>query len=188
VTAAEASVQPQKTVRGPREHYLRATKALVCVAAPLGIWLAPLAVAPEIKAAFAISAFMIIAWMTEAMEYAAAGLFGLLLFWFFGIAEPSAIFSGFVNDTAWFYLGAMLIGAMAVKSGLPQRIANAVIAGIGVTYSRLLLGLIIVDFLLTFVIPSGAAIVCTFGGLLILVSLAASAQRFRHDSASRKES
>ena len=39
-----------------------------------------------------------------------------------------------------------------------------------------------------FDLPSGAAIVCTFGGLLILVSLAASAQRFRHDSASRKES
>ena len=38
-------------------------------------------------AAIAISAFLIIAWMTELMEYAATGLLGLMLFWFFGVAE-----------------------------------------------------------------------------------------------------
>lgn len=150
----------------PGRPYAKAAKTLACVAIPLGIWFAPLAVSNPIKAAFAISAFMIVAWMTEAMEYAAAGLIGLLLFWFFEIAEPATIFSGFVNDTAWFYLGAMLIGAMATKSGLPQRIGNFVIARVGVTYSRLLLGLIIITFLLTFVVPSGAAV------LVIMASIA----------------
>jgi len=48
--------------------------------------------------------------------------------------------------------------AMAAKSGLPQRIANFVISQIGATYSRLLLGLLIIDFLLTIVVPSGAAV------------------------------
>src|SRR5438552_1127890 len=105
-----------------RTRYVKLAKSIACAAIPLGIWFAPLSVASNVKAAFAISAFMILAWMTELMEYASAGLFGLLLFWFFGVAKPDVIFSGFVNDTAWFYLGAMLIGAMATKSGLPQRI------------------------------------------------------------------
>ena len=74
------------------------------------------------------TAFLIIAWMTELMEYAATGLLGLMLFWFFGVADTDAIFSGFVSETSWFYVGAMLIGAMAAKSGLPQRIANFLIA------------------------------------------------------------
>jgi anion transporter len=167
VTAADATaVVARKRPASVSHRYTKASKALACAGVPLAIWFAPLGVAPDIKAAFAISAFMILAWMTEAMEYAAAGLFGLLLFWFFGIAKPEVIFSGFVSDTAWFYLGAMLIGAMATKSGLPQRIGNAVIARVGVTYSRLLLGLIIIDFLLTFVVPSGAAV------LVIMASIA----------------
>lgn len=136
-----------------------ALKAFSCIAIPVAIWLAPLSVSPNAKAALAVSAFMIVAWITEVMEYAASGMFGLALFWLFHLAKPSIIFSGFVNEASWFYLGAMLIGAMASKSGLPLRIANFVVLRVGLTYSRLLLGLIIVSFLLTFIVPSGAACV-----------------------------
>ncbi len=100
---------------------------------------------------------MIIAWMTEVMEYASAGLVGLFLLWIFGIAKPEIIFSGFVNDASWFYIGAVLLGAMATKTGLPQRIAGFVVNRVGLTYSRLLLGVIIITFLLTFIVPSGVA-------------------------------
>jgi anion transporter len=155
-TAADTGpASPIAARHGPAPQ--RFLKVLLCIAVPLGIWFLPLAENPRAHAALAISAFMILAWMTELMEYAAAGLFGLLLFWFFGVAKPETIFSGFVNDASWFYLGAMLIGAMATKSGLPQRIANFVVSHVGVTYSRLLLGLILIDFLLTFLVPSGAA-------------------------------
>src|ERR1051326_52698 len=148
-----------------RARHVKLIKCATCAVIPFGIWLAPFAVASNVKAAFAISAFMILAWIMELMEYASAGLFGLLLFWFFGVAKPDVIFSGFVNDASWFYLGAMLIGAMATKSGLPQRIGNIVIRRVGATYSRLLLGLIIIDFLLTLVVPSGAAV------LVIMLSI-----------------
>ena len=136
---------------------LRLLKVLLCLGAPLAVMLAPLPYSHGATVAMAISAFMIMAWITEVMEYAAAGLIGLMLFWLFNVAKPAVIFSGFVNDASWFYLGAMLLGAMVSKSGLPQRIANWVISHVGVTYSRLLLGLIIIDFLLTFIVPSGAA-------------------------------
>jgi sodium-dependent dicarboxylate transporter 2/3/5 len=160
-----------------RAQHAKLAKTLVCAAIPLGIWFAPLSLASNVKAAFAISAFMILAWMTELMEYASAGLFGLLLFWFFGVAKPDVIFSGFVNDTAWFYLGAMLIGAMATKSGLPQRIGNFVIARVGTTYSRLLLGLIIINFLLTFVVPSGAAVLVIMASITMGVMKLFDAER-----------
>ncbi len=144
-----------------------AAKVFFCIAIPVAVWLAPLPIQANAKAALAISAFMIVAWITEAMEYSAAGMFGLALFWLFHVAKPNVIFSGFINDASWFYLGAMLIGAMASKSGLPQRIANIVVSKVGVTYSRLLLGLIIVSFLLTFIVPSGAACVVIMASIAI---------------------
>jgi di/tricarboxylate transporter len=51
----------------------------------------------------------------------------------------------------------MLFGMMASKTGLARRIAYLVMLRIGSTYSRLLLGLIVSNFLLTFVAPSGIA-------------------------------
>src|SRR5262245_2900378 len=150
------------------DHW-RGLKVAAAVAIPFAIWLAPLPIDRAMHTTITISAFLIIAWMTELMEYAATGLLGLLLFWFFDVADESVIFSGFVSETSWFYVGAMLIGAMAGKSGLPQRIANFVMSRIGVTYSRVLLGLIFIDLLLTFVVPSGTAVVVIMASLALAV-------------------
>jgi anion transporter len=156
-----AALSPQT-----RKASLRLAQTLFCLAAPLAVFLIPIPAAPDARAALAVSAFMIAAWMTEIIDYASAGLLGLVLFWLFGIAKPAAIFSGFVTDAVWFYFGAMLIGTMATKSGLPQRIGNFVVTRVGVTYSRLLLGLILIDYLLIFLVPNGVAV------LVIVASIA----------------
>jgi anion transporter len=46
---------------------------------------------------------------------------------------------------------------MATKTGLPLRIAGFVVDRVGLSYSRLLLGLVVICFLLTFIVPSGVA-------------------------------
>ena len=83
MSTAEAKIADvPKTSARTFDHW-RLVKAAVAVAIPLAIWLAPLAIDRDMHAAIAISAFLIIAWMTELMDYAATGLFGLMLFWFF---------------------------------------------------------------------------------------------------------
>src|SRR6185437_15249724 len=143
---------PRVSAVKPRSMSLRLAQTLFCLGAGAAVWLSPLAVSANTKAALAISAMMIIAWMTEVMEYASAGLVGLFLFWFFGIAKPEVIFSGFVNDASWFYIGAVFLGTMATKTGLPMRNAGFVVNRVGLTYSRLLLGLVVISFLLTFIV------------------------------------
>ena len=91
------------------------------------------------------------------MEYGAAGVIGCVLFWALGVAKFETAFSGFVSDTPWFLVGAILLGEAANKTGIPQRIGAFVVTRVGTSYSRLLLGLIITTFLLTFVVPSGSA-------------------------------
>jgi sodium-dependent dicarboxylate transporter 2/3/5 len=146
--------------------HLRALFTAVSILVPLAIWFAPFGIEPAAQHAMAISAFMILAWMTNIMEYGAAGLIGCLLFWTIGGAKIETAFSGFVADTPWFLFGAILLGAAANKTGLPQRIGAFVVTSVGSSYSRLLLGLVITSFLLTLVVPSGAA------RLVIMASIA----------------
>ncbi len=129
----------------------------VCVLVPLALWFAPLGIEARTQHGLAIALFMILAWMTEALEYALAGFIGCYLYWALGVVPFGVAFSGFATDTPWFLFGAGLFGAMATKTGLARRIAFIVMQSVGKTYSRILLGLIITDFLLTFVIPSGIA-------------------------------
>ena len=121
------------------------------------MWFAPLPLEPVTKHGLAIAAFMVVAWITQAMDYALAGFIGCFLFWALGVVQFPVAFSGFANDTAWFLFAAMLLGVIATQSGMARRLAYMVMLRIGTTYPRMLLGLIVTDFLLTFIVPSGVA-------------------------------
>jgi anion transporter len=131
----------------------------------IALWFAPTHESPAAQHAIAIAALMILLWATEAMDHALAGFIGLSLFWFLGVAEFDRVFSGFSSETPWFLLGAILIGTMASRSGMAQRIAYTLVNRIGTSYSRLLLAFIVVDFLLTFLVPSGIARVTILGSI-----------------------
>src|SRR6266853_1948382 len=120
-------------------------------------WLLPLGIAPAAHKALAIGLFMITAWMTQVLDHGIAGILGCFLFWMFGVARFEIAFSGFADSTPWFLFGAICCGLMGSKSGLARRLAYLVMRGIGHSYPRLLLGLIVSNFLLTAVVPSGIA-------------------------------
>ncbi len=152
VAASDARAVPQG-----RFDTLRMAFTALAIGVPILVWFAPLGIASQAQHAMAISLFMIIAWMTNIMEYGAAGLIGCLLFWTLGVAKIDTAFSGFVNDTPWFLFGAIMLGTAANKTGLPQRIGTFVVTRVGASYSRLLLGLVIISFALTLFVPSGNA-------------------------------
>ncbi|HEY8134096.1 MAG TPA: SLC13 family permease [Thermoanaerobaculia bacterium] len=124
---------------------------------PVILWFAPLNLEPHAKHALAIACGAIIAWITHAFDLALTGLMACYAYWALGVAKFDVAFSGFSNTTSWFLFGAMLFGMMATKSGLARRLAYMVMRRVGHSYPRLLLGLIISDFLLTLLVPSGIA-------------------------------
>jgi sodium-dependent dicarboxylate transporter 2/3/5 len=126
-------------------------------ALPLAIWFAPLGLDPRIQKTFAITAFMIGSWITHAQDVAISGLIGLYLFWVSGVVGFGEAFHGFATTTPWFLFGAILFGLVATKSGLARRLAFVVMRRIGHSYAQILLGIIVADFLLTFIVPSGIA-------------------------------
>jgi sodium-dependent dicarboxylate transporter 2/3/5 len=141
----------------PADNQYTLIGQILCLVVPLVIWFAPVDADPTIKHVLAIVGFMVIAWMTQAIDYALAGFIGCFLFWALGIVKFPVAFSGFSNDTAWFLFGALLIGVIATRSGVARRLAYTIMLRVGITYPRILLGLIVTDFLLTFVVPSGIA-------------------------------
>jgi solute carrier family 13 (sodium-dependent dicarboxylate transporter), member 2/3/5 len=131
------------------------------------LWFAPTHHNATARHAIAIAAMTIALWATEAIDHGWAGLIGMFLFWALGVSQFKVAFSGFWNDTPWFLFGALLIGAMASKSRLAHRIAYTIGSRIGASYSRLLLAVILVDFVLTFVMPSGVARVTVLAALVV---------------------
>ena len=139
---------------------------------PAATWFAPLAIGAAAKHAIAISLFMILAWAFEALSPGLAGFIGCYLYWALGVVTVDVAFSGFADDTPWFLLAAILFGALAVKSGLARRIAFTVMLRAGTTYSRLLLGLIVADALITFCVPSGVPRVIIMAAIALGVNQA----------------
>ncbi|HKC89616.1 MAG TPA: SLC13 family permease [Blastocatellia bacterium] len=165
--AAPAGVERADADARPRTSWRVFIGRILCVVVPIALWFAPLELEPTVKRALAVTSFIIIAWITEALDHALTGLIGCYLYWALGVVKFNVAFSGFANATAWFLFGAVLFGAMATKSGLARRLAFLVMSRVGKTYSRILLGLILSDFLLTFLVPSGIARVVILGAVAL---------------------
>ena len=150
---------------------------MLCIVVPLAIWFAPFGLAAPVKHGFAILAFMVIAWITQATEFAVAGFIGCFLFWALGVVKFDVAFSGFADATAWFLFAALLIGLIATRSGLARRLAYTIMLRVGVTYPRILFGMIVTDFLLTFMVPSGLARVVILASIALGLCEAFRAER-----------
>jgi solute carrier family 13 (sodium-dependent dicarboxylate transporter), member 2/3/5 len=156
VTVDAGALPSPESLENPNSH-LVVIGQILCILVPPLVWFTPLPLQPVTQHAFAIVGFMVVAWITRAMDYALAGFIGCFLFWALRIVTFPVAFSGFANDTAWFLFGALLLGVVATRSGIARRIAYFVMLRVGVTYPRILFSLIVTDFLLTFIVPSGIA-------------------------------
>lgn len=141
--------------------------ALLVMGVPVFLWFAPLPLGLKAHHAIAICSFLILAWITRVLDHGIAGLIGCYLFWALGVVRFEVAFSGFANDSAWFALAAMLFGTIAGKSGLARRLAYRVMLAIGTSYSRILLAVLVADFLVTFLIPNGLARVVVLAPIVI---------------------
>src|SRR4051812_40256731 len=133
--AAQPSPAPGETLEQPSNPYVAGVGQFLCVVLPIIIWFAPLDLEPQTKHAFAIVAFMVVAWITQALDYALSGFIGCFLFWALGVVRFPVAFSGFANDTSWFLFGALLIGAIATRSGVARRLAFTGMLPLRITYS-----------------------------------------------------
>jgi sodium-dependent dicarboxylate transporter 2/3/5 len=131
--------------------------ALLCIAVSVSVFFLPMQVSPAASKALAISVGMVLFWIFSPIHHSVTGIAGCFLYWATGAVNFETAFSGFSQDTPWFLFGAIILGAMAAQTGVARRLAYSVMSVVGVSYAQILLGVIIVDFLMTFIVPSGTA-------------------------------
>lgn len=120
----------------------------------------------------AILVFSIIVWMSDAISYpVSAAVIMALISFLLGIspdvANPKTVMGtskaltmalgGFSNTATALVGGALFIAAAMMKTGLDKRIALFVLSKIGAKTNRVLAGVIIVGFILSFFVPSTTA-------------------------------
>jgi anion transporter len=131
----------------------------------------------------AIAVGTVVAWAAGAADHAIVGIVSLVVLWATGTAPLGVVVSGVWNNTTAYLLGALTVGACVSQSGLARRIAFSCAARLASTYSGLLLTLVTVDFILTFLIPSGIARVAILAALV--AGLAESIGLSRRDPVAR---
>jgi di/tricarboxylate transporter len=118
-----------------------------------------------------------------ATRFAAEHLTSLLFFlaaMVLGIAEATAVFSGFSAGAFWLLFGGMILGSAVGRTGLGARLARAMALRMGVSYTGLLVGIAAVALALSFVMPSST------GRVVLLMPVAVSlADAFRFESGSK---
>ncbi|HWP85615.1 MAG TPA: SLC13 family permease [Terriglobia bacterium] len=165
---AASLVHSAEAQAAPRSATLRYLASAAAVLILLLLWFLPLGLEEQAQRAIAIASFMVVLWVTELVPHAITGLIGCWLFWALGVAPVRTAFAGFsVSEAPWFLLGALLIGTMVTESGLARRVAYAILAHVGTSFSRVLLAFLITNFLMTFMVPAGPPRVILLGSIAL---------------------
>jgi anion transporter len=129
----------------------------VCI--PILIWFLPglNSLPTEGRRALAIIVFAVIFWITEPIPLEITSLIMMLLFCTLNVVEPSVGFGGFTFSAIWLILAGFILSVGIIETGLGKRISNRIGNLFGNSYARSLIGLGLVGFLFSFLVPSGLA-------------------------------
>jgi len=101
-------------------------------------------------------------WITNAIPLAITGLFVIGLIPLLGVLPPKETFSLFGNGSIFFILGAFILSAGLIKSGLARRVALLLIGKFSGSYKQLLIGVLVTSCLLAFFMPEHAVAAMLF--------------------------
>ena len=127
----------------------------------------PAGMTPEAHRLVAVAALMAGLWMTQAIPLAATSLLPLALFPLLGIQSGKETSKAFVEDSLFLYIGGMIIALGIERWQLHRRIALRIVALVGVSPKRMVLGFAIATFGLSMWISNTA---CTM--LMLPIGLA----------------
>lgn len=120
----------------------------VLVFIPIVIFLLPTPAEMPVAAhrLIAVAALMAGLWMTQAIPLAATSLLPLALFPLLGIQSAKETSKAFVEDSLFLYIGGMIIALGIERWGLHRRMALHIVALVGVSPRRMVLGFAIATF------------------------------------------
>lgn len=104
----------------------------------------------------AVFCVCVILWITQAIPLSVTGLLAVLLLPLCGVLSAPETFSLFGNKAVFFILGAFILAAAVMNSGLSTRVAMRLLNRFGTTPTRLIISVMILAALLAHIMPEHA--------------------------------
>lgn len=116
----------------------------------------------EGQRALAIFSVCLVLWVTHIIPLAVTSLLAIALIPIAGVLDSKEAFATFGNQAVFFILGAFILSAALMKSGLSSRITLWFLRKFGANPRRLLLGILLVPAFLSFWMPEHAVAAMMF--------------------------
>ncbi len=116
-----------------------------------------------------IAAWMVIWWISEAVNLAVTALIPVLMLPFWGIAEVKAVAQQYTDSIIFLFFGGFMIAFAIEKWGLHKRIALKILSLVGVSPRTVLFGTMLAAFLISNWISNTATTMMLFSAVLALV-------------------
>jgi sodium-dependent dicarboxylate transporter 2/3/5 len=123
---------------------------------------APAGLSTEAKNAIGIFACAIILWLTNALPLSVTGLFVIALLPLLGVMPSKDAFALFGSSAVFFILGAFILAAAMIETGLSKRIALLMLNKFDSTPRKLLAGIMLTCACLSFIMPEHAVAAMMF--------------------------
>jgi sodium-dependent dicarboxylate transporter 2/3/5 len=106
----------------------------------------------------AVALLMAVWWMTEALPIQATALLPLVLFPSLGVLDSEEVSAPYANQMIFLFMGGFFIAVTMQKWGLHKRIALAIMARVGTSPKRLILGFMVATAFLSMWISNTATV------------------------------
>lgn len=134
------------------------------------LWLAPAgAMPPEAWRMLAITVWMVVWWLSEAVPIPATALLPLVLMPLLGVQEMPATAASYANPLIFLFLGGFLLAAAMQRVGLHRRIALRIVAVVGAAPDRIVLGFMLATAFLSMWISNTATTIMMFAVALSVI-------------------
>jgi sodium-dependent dicarboxylate transporter 2/3/5 len=120
----------------------------------------------------AVAAWIVLWWLTEAVPLAVTALLPIVLFPLVGIGTLAQATAPYANPIIYLFLGGFLMAQGAERSGLPRRIALAVVHTVGTSPFRVIGGMMLVSAGLSMWVSNTATVVMLLPIALSIQALA----------------
>lgn len=141
--------------------------SFLVIAAAIAVYLVPppAGVAAETMHAAALVVFTVGLWAIGRLPEHVVALLFFMLAMVLAVAPAQVVFSGFASGTLWLVLGGLIMAAAVNRTGLAQRLAEALFERLALSYARLIVGVVIASIGLSFFVPA------TVGRVLLLLPI-----------------
>jgi sodium-dependent dicarboxylate transporter 2/3/5 len=117
---------------------------------------------PQGQRAIAIFAMAVLLWMTNAIPLSVTGILVMAALPLLGVLDADSAYSLFGNSAVFFILGAFILAAAMMKTGLSKRTALVILSRFDGSPSRLIAGVLLTSASMAFIMPEHAVAAIMF--------------------------